>query len=99
MSNNKEHVIFPEMPEQPDMSDMPIILTQPSSSWCPSREVLLMIIIPVCVLLLAVAVGYTWSTYDFYGLDQVQNGLGKIWGQLGLDRIWGQVAGLKMPWQ
>ena len=85
------------MPEQPDMSDLPIILTQESHSLCPSKEVLLMIIIPILVLLLAVGGAYTWSRYDYYGMDQAQNGMDQV--QDGLNRIWGQDAGLKMPWQ
>ena len=100
MSHDKKHIIFPEMPEQPDMSDLPIILTQESHSLCPSKEVLLMIIIPILVLLLAVGGAYTWSRYDYWGLDQVQDGLNRIWGQPdGIDKIWEQFAGLKMPWQ
>ena len=101
MSNDKKHVIFPEMPEQPDMSDVPIILNQPCCSWCSKKEVLLMIILPILVLLLAVGGGaYTWSRYDYYGLDQVQDGLNRIWRQPDrLERFWEQLAGLKMPWQ
>jgi hypothetical protein len=90
MSKHMEHKIFPEMPEQPDMSDMPIILTKPSYSWCPSKEVILLIIVSVLVLLLAVGGAYIWSRYDFCGLDQVQVGLSKV-GE--------QFAALKMPWQ
>ena len=100
MSYNKQHVIFPEMPEQPDMTDMPIIQTQPICSWCPSNEVLLMIIIPVLLLLLAIVGAYTWSRYDYYGMDQVQDGINRIWEQPSLlDRIWEQLAGVKLPWQ
>ena len=96
MSYNKQHVIFPEMPEQPE----PINKNQPICSWCPSNEVLLMIIIPVLLLLLAVVGAYTWSRYDYYGMDQVQDGLNRIWKQPSLlDRIWEQLAGVKLPWQ
>ena len=100
MSYNKQHVILPEMPEQPDMTDMPIIQTQTICSWCPSNEVLLMIIIPVLLLLLAVVGAYTWSRYDYYGMDQVQDGINRIWGQPSrLEWIWEQLAGVKLPWQ
>ena len=98
MSQDKQHMIFPEMPEQPDMSDMPIILVKPKWSWCPSREVLLMVIIPILVLLLAVVGTYTWSRYDFYGMDQIKAELENIWQEqpTGLERLWEQ---LKMLWQ
>ena len=109
MSNDQKHVIFPEMPEQPDMSDMPIIQTQQGCSWCPSREVLLMIIIPILVLLLAVAGACAWSRYDYYGMDQVQDGFNRIWAQPGvldrilekpgvLDRIWAKPGVLERIW-
>ena len=89
------------MLEQPDMSDVP--QTQPNwtLNWGlilmlqlelepPSKKTLLMITIAIVVLLLSIVGAYTWSRYDYCGLDQVQDGL---------DRIWGQMAGLKLPWQ
>ena len=100
MSNKKEHIIFPEMPEKPDMSDVPIIQDKSSYSWCPTKENLLMIILPILVLLLAVVGVYTWSRYDFSGSDQVQAEINRLWGQpSGFGRIWNQLTGQKMPWQ
>ena len=96
MSNDKKHIIFPEMPEQPDLANVPISLHQPSRYWCPSREILLVIIIPILVL----GAVYTWSRYDSFEMDQVQDGLNRVVGQPDVfERIWGHLAGLKMTWQ
>jgi hypothetical protein len=87
MSQHKAKKIFPEMPEQPDMSDVPILENQQCDSWCPSREVQMMIIIPLMVVFLAAAAYCAYANWpESLSIE-------------GFQWPWEKSTGMKMPWQ
>ena len=87
MSFEKENRNFPEMPEQPAV---PIVENRPCpfGSWYPSNQVQMMIIVPLLVLLLAVAAYCAYANWG--GAEAFDQGF--KWP-------WETSSGMKMPWQ
>ena len=83
MSFEKANKIVLGTPEQPGK--------QPCGTWFPTDKVQLMILVPLVLLLLAVA---AYSAYANLGGAEAFNGETQ-----GFKWPWKYISGMKMPWQ